>query len=115
MGILSEDIDVVTSKICAKAEVWIPESPITEYIYRASPQKLTYILKEILSQIPIDEISEEIIAKYCLQAVDLSYRRLFRFYRMGDPERSCTDPEVYEFKGKLTKYTKPIGFYIKFI
>ncbi len=115
MGLLSEDIDVVTSKICAGVDVRVTISSIVTSIYKGNPQKIIVVLKETLSRVPIDEICEEVIAAHCLRIVDPPYRRLFRFYRMGDPERSCTDPEVYEFKGKLTKYTKPIGFYIKFI
>lgn len=115
MGLLSEDIDVVTSKICANVHVRVTSSPVAALVYRGSAQRVADILKTTLSQVPIDEICEEVITMHCLRVIDLPYRHVFRFYRPGDPGRTCADPEVYEFKCKLTKYTKPFGFYIRFI
>lgn len=115
MSLLSEDIDEVTRGICAKVDVRVTMAPVPISIYKASPKKVAEVVRSTLSQVPIDELSEEVIAKHCLRTVELEFRHVFRFYPPGDPERTCKNPEVYELKCKLTKYTKPMGFYIKFI
>lgn len=116
MGILSSDLDLQLAGCTAKAYVSF-RGDASRFLTRKFARSTTAakgLLKECLSNIPIEQVTEENVQKVLRAFIREDLVNKFHFIHIGESGRASTDPSIWEYMCKETRYSYPQGFYVTF-